>query len=73
MQEGTKKEKILASDLDNVFNAPGYDKATTETIRLLDTFSDENRLENEKKPCDFEDSCFIAKSKMGSCPCECYR
>jgi hypothetical protein len=73
MREGPKTDKSLPNEPDNVVKPKSYYKGTAETIGALDIFSKKIKSENAEKPCDFENSCFIAKSKMGRCPCECYR
>jgi len=73
MQEGGKTDKTMTSGPENVPKPKSYYKGTAETIGALDIFSKKMKTENAGRPCDFEDSCFIAKSKMGRCPCECYR
>jgi hypothetical protein len=70
------KEEIdntLTSGPENVPKPKSYYKGTAETIGALDIFSKKMKTENAEKPCEFEDSCFISRSKMGRCPCECYR
>jgi hypothetical protein len=80
MPEGFKTDKNLVNldnSLDNIYWDSEPDK-----LRLLEAMSEKLKLlENNKAAlsirkeddCYFKDDCYIAKSKMGSCPCELYR
>ena len=72
MREGVKTDKILTNEHDSVLKLQSHDKET-QTTRILDALSKRIKLENEEESCNFKDSCYTAKYKMGPCPCELYR
>jgi hypothetical protein len=72
MREGFKADKILMNEHDNVLNLQSHDKET-ETKRMLDALFTKIKFEKEEDTCNFKDSCYTAKYKMGPCPCELYR
>ena len=81
MEEGLKTDKNLENKTENVPEDLTLDNET-ETLKLLEALSEKIKLLEkmeappkitEKSNCDFKHSCYVAKSKMGPCPCELYR
>ncbi len=74
VQDRFKNGKDLTNNLENFGNE-------TEILALLDSISEKIRLLEknhstnavEMVNCNFKDTCYAAKSKMGPCPCELYR
>ena len=71
MREYAKTEKMLTNEL-YILNLQSYDKEF-EAIKILNALFKKNKLENEEESCKVKDSCYTAKYKMGTCPCELYR
>ena len=72
MEESIKPNKGLTNENDNASDL--YDsEPERETIKVLEAFSKEIELENKDVDCNLKNSCYIAKNKMGQCPCELYR
>ena len=79
MQEGLKTDKNLTNKLDNLLNEYSFDKM--EMFKILDALSEKLKLlENRGAPnvkeednCSFKHTCYIAKTKLGLCPCELYK
>jgi hypothetical protein len=72
MREGIKLDKVPTNDCDNAFNLRNI-TLENETIRILDALSKKIRPEPEEEICTLKDTCYVGKTKMGSCPCEFYR
>ncbi len=81
MPEGMKVGRNLPSILDEFPNKDFFERET-EMLKILDSLSEQIRLLENKEAttdlteefdCDFKDTCYVAKSKMGPCPCELYR
>jgi hypothetical protein len=81
MSESFKIDKNLTNKLDNLDDDLNFDRET-KVLKLLEALSEKIKLlENKgntsnvtkKDNCDFKHTCYVAKSKMGPCPCELYR
>lgn len=81
MQESLKIDRNLTNKHDYSLNNYGLSNET-ELLRILEALSEKIKIleniettSNETKinDCNFKDDCYVAKSKMGSCPCELYR
>ena len=72
MGESIKPNKGPTNENGNASNL--YDsEPERETIKDLEAFIKEIELENKDADCNLQDSCYIAKNRMGQCPCELYR
>ena len=81
MQESFKIGNLLTNKLDDFLSEHSFDKET-DLLKILEALSEKLKLlENkkdtpnftEKDNCNFKHTCYVSKSKMGSCPCELYR
>ena len=69
MSQNTKSNKALMKE--NSKNSDfSNNEPETEIIKVFETFSKETELEKEDVECKLKDSCYVAKNKMGQCPCE---
>ena len=71
MGESVKSEKVLTNENKYVNNCKI--QSENETIRMLEALSQKMRSEIEEEKCDLIDTCYISKTRMGSCPCELFR
>jgi len=71
MREYVKADKNLTIE-HRVLALNSFDKEI-ETKKILEALSIKIKLENKEESCNFKDSCYTAKYKMGPCPCELYR
>jgi hypothetical protein len=72
MRKVIKPEKVLANENNNAYNADKFE-SINGTLKNLEDLSKTKRFESEQETCSLKDTCFIGKTKMGSCPCELYR
>ena len=81
MREGFKPDKNLTNKPDNLLDEYSFDKEA-EMSKILDALSEKIKLLENKEAalnvkendnCNFYHTCYVAKTKMGSCPCELYR
>jgi succinate dehydrogenase/fumarate reductase-like Fe-S protein len=71
MREGSNPDKVLPNRHDNAFNSYNFE-TDNETIRVIDALSKKIKPEIEET-CNFRFTCYVGKTKMGSCPCELYK
>jgi hypothetical protein len=73
--------KNIPIKLENFPTEPIFDKEAN-LLKIIENLSEQiKRLENnqfdfnptEKDECSFRKTCYIATTKMGSCPCEHYK
>lgn len=77
MQEGFKKDNLLTDNLRDNLSGQRLDRELDLKIEALAEKLLENKNSRphlpEKDTCIFRNTCYVAKSQMGSCPCELYK